>query len=120
MDYQLFFVRPPGRPTKNSTKLLRILEYGISLSTLSQGATPVGLEIAYEKITNIVVSREDKYEFAFDVDDVGGRGRQTFQFACDARSALLTALFNKLDDLNGIGEPLSGVGLFVWARQLVI
>lgn len=104
MDYEVFLVRAPGysRPTRGISKLLRIHEQGISFSTLSPSNSHI-TEYSFESITNIIVSQSDPTEFSFDImDSAGVTATQTY--ICTSREKVLTTLFNRLDDLNGIGK----------------
>eukprot|EP00271_Cylindrocystis_brebissonii_P009775 TRINITY_DN2501_c0_g1_i2.p1 TRINITY_DN2501_c0_g1~~TRINITY_DN2501_c0_g1_i2.p1 ORF type:complete len:1658 (+),score=386.93 TRINITY_DN2501_c0_g1_i2:98-5071(+) len=107
MDYEVFLVRLPGysRPTRNISKLLRATEHGISLSTLSP-SNPTTLEYSFENVTNVTVSQTDPAEFSFDVLEGSGNSIN-HNFVCNSRERLLTTLFNKLDDLNGIGTDFN-------------
>lgn len=110
MDYQVFLVRPPGnggRPVKRVTRILRVLEHGISLSPILQSHTGTTAEYSFERISNVLPSLEDDLELKFDVGNSNGRA-DTLRFSCDSRSALLTAILNKLDDVDssGIDFPL--------------
>eukprot|EP00250_Pteridium_aquilinum_P018104 c23944_g1_i1 orf=785-7753(-) len=110
MDYRVFLVRPPGtgvRPVKGVTRILRVLEHGISISPVLPSTNGTATEYSYERISNVLPSPEDDLELKFDVFNSNGRA-DTLKFSCDSRSALLTALLNKLDDVDssGIDFPL--------------
>ena len=107
MDYEVFLVRQPGynRPTRNISRMLRVSEHGVSISTLSP-TNHTFVDYSFENITNITISQADVSEFSFDVMDSNGP-TTTHSFVCTAREKLLATLFNRLDDLNGIGEPVS-------------
>ena len=100
----MFLVRQPGynRPTRNISRMLRVNEHGVAISTLSP-TNPTSVDYSFENITNITISQADVSEFSFDVVDSNGP-TTTYSYVCTAREKLLATLFNRLDDLNGIGE----------------
>lgn len=103
-------MRPPGtggRPVKGVTRILRVLEHGISISPILPSINGTATEFSYERISNVLPSLEDDLELKFDVLNSSGRA-DTLKYSCDSRSALLTALLNKLDDVDssGIDFPL--------------
>ncbi|MCO5565126.1 hypothetical protein L7F22_018797 [Adiantum nelumboides] len=110
MDYRVFLVRPAGtggRAVKGTTRILRVLDNRILLSPVLPSINGTATEYSYERISNVLPSLEDELELKFDVLNNSGRG-ETLKFSCDSRSALLTALLNKLDDVDssGIDFPL--------------
>ncbi|BBN14040.1 DnaJ homolog subfamily C member 13 [Marchantia polymorpha subsp. ruderalis] len=104
MDHQVFLVRPVGLtsvrggPARGVTRLVRIEENAITLTNLTPHPGQP-LEYHFENLSNVCPSSEDNYEVSMDVIDSG----LTLRFSCEARSALLTALLNRLDEVNGIG-----------------
>lgn len=108
----MFLVRSPGttsggRPVKGVTRILRVSDYGISLSPLLPSHSGTSVEYSFERLSNVLPSPDDDFELKIDVLNGSGRGCDTLRFSCDSRSALLTALLNKLDDVNGIGTDFS-------------
>lgn len=105
MDHQVFLVRPVGLtsvrggPARGVTRLVRIEENAITLTNLTPHPGQP-LEYHFENLSNVCPSSEDNYEVSMDVIDSG----LTLRFSCEARSALLTALLNRLDEVNGIGK----------------
>ena len=109
MDYQVFLVRPSGlgggsRLSKGVTRILRILEDGISISPIANPSSS-HIEYQFEWMSNVLPSLDDDLEFKFDVVHINGR-TETLKFLCDSRSALLTAILNKLDDVDSSGMLL--------------
>ena len=109
MDYQVFLVRPSGlggggRLSKGVTRILRILEDGISISSIANPSSSY-IEYQFEWMSNVLPSLDDDLEFKFDVVHINGR-TETLKFLCDSRSALLTAILNKLDDVDSSGMSL--------------
>lgn len=108
MDYQVFLVRPPGsttisgRHTKGASRILRVSDTGITVSPLSSFNAPAA-EYAFERMGRVFPSHEDSTELTVEMFD-GARGHESIRFCCDSRTALLTALLNKMDDMNGIGK----------------
>ncbi|CAM6112927.1 unnamed protein product [Calypogeia fissa] len=104
MDHQVFLVRPPGltnvrgAPARGVTRLLRVEDHGIILTNLTPHSGQP-LEYSFENLANVKASNEDSSELSFDLIDSG----TTLKFSTEARPALLTALHNRLDEVNGIG-----------------
>lgn len=108
MDYQVFLVRPPAvaRQAKGAggLRMFRILEHGIAISVVG---TPnaAATEYKFEHIAKASAVEDDAQELRIEVTDTtkSGFGVETLRFCCEARTSLLTALLNRLDDMNGIG-----------------
>lgn len=106
MDYQVYLVRQGARSSRGGSRLLRILEHGISVIALV--ATNVAAaEYSFEHIAKVTASHDDATELTLEVLDTTkqSHGYHTVRFCCDSRSALLTVLLNRIDEVNGIGEP---------------
>lgn len=106
MDYQVFLVRPPAvaRTPKGGLRYFRILEHGVSILPLATpNAAPT--EYKFEHIAKALAVEEDPTELRLEIMDTTkpGFGVDTVRFCCEARTSLLTALLNRLDDMNGIG-----------------
>ena len=99
MDYKVFVVRLPGypRPVRNISRLLRITNDAVTISTLTPG-NPATTEHRFDKISNLKCSDTDPDEFSFD------SGGATHKFCCSTRDKLITSLYDRLDDLNGFGK----------------
>ena len=112
MDYRMFLVRPPGQPGSNRAsrgglRLFRILDHGISVLPLgTPNAAPT--EYRFEHISKILAADDDPTELRIEILDMSksGFGFETVRFCCEARTSLLTALLNRVDDMNGIGMCL--------------
>ena len=85
------------------------------MSTLSP-TNPTSVDYSFENITNITVSQADVSEFSFDVMDSNGP-TTTYSYVCTAREKILATLFNRLDDLNGIGESLDFSHCSPWSCE---
>lgn len=112
MDYQMFLVRPPGGASSKARgvlRLFRILDHGISVLPVgTPNATPT--EYRFEHIAKVWAADDDPTELRIEILDTSksGFGYETVRFCCEARASLLTALLNRMDDMNGIGKfPLS-------------
>ncbi len=116
--------------------LLRVLEHGISVSPLSSSAAAAAAAnnlvaedyISFEHIAKVTASQDDPTELSLEVVDCtpaaasskkqqavahghhhhgsSSSSYHTLRFFCDSRSHLLTVLFNRIDDVNGIGKLL--------------
>ena len=109
MDYQIFLVRPAasGRTPWGGLRILRILDHGISVSSLATpNAAPT--EYKFEHISKVSAADDDQNELKLEIADTSktGFGIETVRLFCEARTSLLTALLNRVDDLNGIGMCL--------------
>ena len=111
MDYQVYLVRQGGRSSRGGCRLLRILEHGISVVALAVNNVAAA-EYRFEHIAKVTASQDDATELSLEVLDTTkqGHGYHTLRFCCDSRSALLTVLLNRIDEVNGIGE-LSSLNL---------
>jgi len=103
----VFLVRPPAvaRGQRGGLRIFRILDHAISISPLgTPNATPT--EYKFEHITKALAVEEDPTEVRIEVMDSTktGFGVETIRLCCEARTSLLTALLNCLDDMNGIGK----------------
>ncbi|KAG0590844.1 hypothetical protein KC19_1G130600 [Ceratodon purpureus] len=106
MDYQIFLVRQAasGRTPWGGLRILRILDHGVSVSSLATpNAAPT--EYKFEHVSKVLAGDDDQNELRLEVVDSSksGFGTETVRLSCEARTSLVTALFNRLDDLNGIG-----------------
>eukprot|EP00850_Spirogloea_muscicola_P007083 SM000035S13063 [mRNA] locus=s35:223450:237908:+ [translate_table: standard] len=104
MDYETFLVRLPGyaRPTRGSSRILKVTEHGIYITTLAT-VNPTATQYSFDTITNLRFANQDPCEFSFETFALSSGGKEVHTFLSSARSELLTTLHNKLDDLNGIG-----------------
>lgn len=106
MDYQIFLVRPPAiaRAPRGGLRLLRVLDHGISVLPVS---TPnvAPTEYSFEHISKVMPADDDPTEVKLEISDTSksGFGVETIRFCCEARTSLITALLNRMDDINGIG-----------------
>lgn len=109
MDYQVFLVRSQGqsgsiRAGRGALRLFRIQDHGISVLPLSTpNAAP--LEYRFEHISKVLPSDDDDTELKIEILDTSksGFGYETVRYWCEARASLLTALLNRIEDMNGIG-----------------
>ncbi|CAM6077021.1 unnamed protein product [Sphagnum tenellum] len=118
-----------GGSTRLLLLLLRVLEHGITVSPLSSSAAAVTNNlvaedyISFEHIAKVTASQDDPTELSLEVVDCtpaaskkqqavahghhhhgsSSSSYHTLRFFCDSRSHLLTVLFNRIDDVNGIG-----------------
>ncbi|CAM6026456.1 unnamed protein product [Sphagnum balticum] len=120
-----------GGSTRLLLLLLRVLEHGISVSPLSSSAAAATNNlvaedyISFEHIAKVTASQDDPTELSLEVLDCtpatasskkqqavahghhhhgsSSSSYHTLRFFCDSRSLLLTVLFNRIDDVNGIG-----------------
>lgn len=94
-----------GPKARAGNRLLRILEHGISVVPLL-ATNPVAAEYSFEHIARVTASNDDPTELSMEILDTTkqSHGYDTLRFYCDSRSALLTVLFNRIDEVNGIGE----------------
>lgn len=116
MDYKVFLVRIPGhtRPVRNTSRLLRVTDDAITISTLTPG-NPAVTEYKFDKISNIKCSETDSEGFSFDA------GGTTHSFVCSTRDKLVTSLYDRLDDLNGFGmEQEKAAKVFRSERQQTV
>lgn len=106
----MFLVRPPGQSASNRAsrggglRLFRILDHGISVLPLgTPNAAPA--EYRFEHVSKVLAADDDSTELRIEIMDTSksGFGCETVRFCCEARTSLLTALMNRLDDMNGIG-----------------
>ena len=116
MDYQIFLVRQAasGRTPWGGLRILRILDHGVSVSSLATpNAAPT--EYKFEHVSKVLAGDDDQNELRLEVVDSSksGFGTETVRLSCEARTSLVTALFNRLDDLNGIG-----MWMLLWAFEL--
>ncbi len=121
-----------GGSTRLLLLLLRVLEHGISVSPLSSSAAAATNNlvaedhISFEHIAKVTASQDDPTELSLEVLDCtpaaskkqqavahghhhhgsSSSSYHTLRFFCDSRSHLLTVLFNRIDDVNGIGKLL--------------
>eukprot|EP00850_Spirogloea_muscicola_P002088 SM000008S22177 [mRNA] locus=s8:226750:241282:- [translate_table: standard] len=104
MDYETFLVRLPGyaRPTRGSSRILKVTEHGIYITTLAT-INPTATQYSFDMVTNLRFANQDRCEFSFETFALSSGGKEVHTFLSSARSELLTTLHNKLDDLNGIG-----------------
>lgn len=106
MDYQIFLVRlfVGGRTPWGGLRILRILDHGISTLPL---ATPnaAATEYKFEHISKVLAADDEQNELRLEIVDTSkpGFGTETVRLSCEARASLLTALLNRVDDLNSIG-----------------
>lgn len=107
MDFQVYLVRQ-GPKLRGASRLLRILEHGISLVALA-ASNPVAAEYSFEHIAKVTASNDDPTELSMEILDTTkqSHGYDTLRLACDSRSALLTVLLNRIDEVNGIGTDFS-------------
>lgn len=115
MDYKIFLVRPPGQQSsaisgrlhRGSIRVFRILDHGISVLPLSAPNGPP-TEYRFEHITKVSAADDDPTELALEILDTSksGFGFETVRYCCDSRTSLLTALLNRLDDMNGFGKSI--------------
>ncbi len=126
--------RGGGGSTRLLLLLLRVLEHGISVSPLSSSAAAATNNlvaedyISFEHIAKVTASQDDPTELFLEVLDCtpaaasskkqqavahghhhhgsSSSSYHTLRFFCDSRSHLLTVLFNRIDDVNGIGKLL--------------
>lgn len=106
MDRKVFLVRPAGtsgRPQKGISRILRVLDNGISISGILPSFNQSPDVYSYERIFRVSPSSGDPNELLIDVLGTFNKGEETLKLCCDSRTALLTALLNKLDTVNGIG-----------------
>lgn len=111
MDYQIFLVRPPGQSATTRVsrggglRLFRILDHGISVLPLGTPNAAPTMEYRFEHISKVLAADDDPTELRIEVLDTSksGFGCETVRFCCEARTSLLTALLNRVDDMNGIG-----------------
>lgn len=113
MDYKIFLVRPPGQQSsaisgrlhRGSIRVFRILDHGISVLPLS-APNGVPTEYRFEHITKVSAADDDPTELALEILDTSksGFGFEIVRYCCDSRTSLLTALLNRLDDMNGFGK----------------
>ncbi|KAG0579697.1 hypothetical protein KC19_4G117600 [Ceratodon purpureus] len=107
MDYQVFLVRPPGSTRASrggGLRLFRILDHGISILPLgTPNSAPT--EYRFEHISKILAADDDPTELRLEILNTSksGFGNETVRFCCEARTSLLTALLNRVDDVNSIG-----------------
>jgi hypothetical protein len=106
MDYEIFLARPSasGRTPWGGLRILRILDHALSVSSLATpNAAPT--EYKFEHISKVVAADDDQNELRLEVveSSKAGFGTETVRFYCEARASLVTALLNRVDDLNGIG-----------------
>lgn len=101
----MFLVRPPGASkARGALRQFRILDHGISVVPLgTPTATPT--EYRLEHIAKVWAADDDPTELRMEILDTSksGFGCEIVRFCCEARTSLLTALLNRLDDMNGIG-----------------
>lgn len=104
MDFQVYLVRQ-GPKLRGASRLLRILEHGISLVALA-ASNPVAAEYSFEHIAKVTASNDDPTELSMEILDTTkqSHGYDTLRLACDSRSALLTVLLNRIDEVKGIGK----------------
>eukprot|EP01018_Ginkgo_biloba_P000782 Gb_17023 [translate_table: standard] len=105
MDHQVFLVRPSGtsgRPQRGISRILRVSENGISLSGTLPSLNQSPVVYSFERIFRVSPSPVDSNELIIDIIGSFTKGDETLNLYCDSRTALLTALLNKLDDVNGI------------------
>lgn len=102
----MFLVRlgPKGR---GGNRLLRIHDHGISLVPLL-ASNPVAAEYSFEHIAKVTASSDDPTELSMEILDTAKQsyGYESVRLHSDSRSALLTVLFNRIDEVNGIGKRL--------------
>lgn len=106
MDRKVFLVRPAGtsgRPQKGISRILRVLDNGISISGVLPSFNQSPDVYSYERIFRVCPSLGDPNELAIDILGGFNKGEETLKLCCDSRTALLTALLNQLDTVNGIG-----------------
>jgi hypothetical protein len=62
-------------------------------------------EYRFEHMSKITAADDDPTELKIEILDTSksGFGYETVRFCCEARASLLTALLNRVDDMNGIG-----------------
>lgn len=65
-------------------------------------------EYSFEHIAKVTASNDDPTELSMEILDTTKQslGYDTVRIHCDSRSALLTVLFNRIDEVNGIGKHL--------------
>lgn len=106
MDRKVFLVRPAGtsgRPQRGISRILRVLDHGISISGVLPSFNQSPDVYSYESIFRVWPSPGDPNELGIDVLGGFNKGEETLKLCCDSRTALVTALLNKLDTVNGIG-----------------
>ncbi|XP_024368115.1 uncharacterized protein [Physcomitrium patens] len=107
MDFHVFLVRlgPKGR---GGNRLLRIHDHGISLVPLL-ASNPVAAEYSFEHIAKVTASSDDPTELSMEILDTAKQsyGYESVRLHSDSRSALLTVLFNRIDEVNGIGTDFT-------------
>lgn len=106
MDHEVFLVRAggiSGRPQKGVSRILKVLDNGISISGVLPSVKQSPAVYNYERIVRVSPSPADLNELRIDVSGRFNEADETLRFCCDSRTDLLTALLNKLDDVNGIG-----------------
>ena len=107
MDYQVFLVRPSGlgtgRVVKGVTRFLRVLDNGISISSALPSCNGTSVEYSFECMSNVLPSLDDDLEFKFDVVNDNNGKSESLKFSCYSRSALLTSILNKKDDIDSAG-----------------
>lgn len=94
-----------GSKSRSGNRLLRILEHGISVVPLL-ASHPVAAEYSFEHIARVTASNDDPTELSMEILETTkqSHGYDTLRFYCDSRSALLTVLLNRIDEVNGIGK----------------
>ena len=94
-----------GSKSRAGNRLLRILDHGISVVPLL-ASNPVAAEYSFEHIARVTASNDDPTELSMEILDTMklSHGYDTVRFYCDSRSALLTVLLNRIDEVNGIGK----------------
>jgi hypothetical protein len=106
MDYQNFLVKQPGPGTgrfvKGMTRVLKVLDNGLSISDTLPSRNGTSVEYPFECISNVLPSLEDELEFKFDVLNNSGKS-DSLKFSCQSRAALLTSIHNKVDDIDSSG-----------------
>lgn len=96
---------PKGR---GGNRLLRVLDHGITLVPL-HASNPMVAEYSFEHIAKVTASNDDPTELSMEILDTTKQslGYDTVRIHCDSRSALLTVLFNRIDEVNGIGTDFT-------------
>ncbi|XP_057836865.1 uncharacterized protein LOC131047061 isoform X1 [Cryptomeria japonica] len=106
MDHEVFLVRPAGtsgRPQKGVSRILNVLDEGISISGVLPSLKQSPAVYSFERISRVLPSTADQNELRIDVIGSFNKADENLRLCCDSRTALLTTLLNKLDDVNGIG-----------------
>lgn len=121
----MFLVRSQGqsgsiRAGRGALRLFRIQDHGISVLPLSTpNAAP--LEYRFEHISKVLPSDDDDTELKIEILDTSksGFGYETVRYWCEARASLLTALLNRIEDMNGIGIDYAAKKHSIWRGGLV-